>query len=358
MPASSSPTRWSASPSGPAAATSPCRVTSGVSPITSTAATSARRAALGRAELLAELLPSPGWRHSTLVRRTTLLALAGSRRAATASMNEALRSARAPSSSSGCSASSSATGSCSLELFGGPRSEGGGALPSVLGPRPRGAGSVPRGSQGPRRPRGRRRGAGRRDGAALRPRARAGAATRRSASTCSACSATRRPIRCHVDGRPCLRPPSCRTPACSTPAVASTPDCRSTTFSVASPPSPATSRPPSVTRRTPWRWPARCRRRRCSCTASIISATRSPCWATTLPTLAGPRPRPWPRPSASSGPVGVPAPTARDDGGRGGDDASRRHRLGGHVADRSGPARPTAPASDSSPGCCRHPVSR
>ncbi len=46
--------------------------------------------ALGRAELLAELLPSPGWRHSTMVRRTTLLALAGSRRAATVSMTEAL----------------------------------------------------------------------------------------------------------------------------------------------------------------------------------------------------------------------------------------------------------------------------
>ncbi len=47
--------------------------------------------ALSRAELLAELLPSPGWRHSTLVRRTTLLALSGSRTAATASMSEAVR---------------------------------------------------------------------------------------------------------------------------------------------------------------------------------------------------------------------------------------------------------------------------
>ena len=90
--------------------------------------------------------------------------------------------------------------------------------------------------------------------------------------------------------------------------------------------------------RTPWRWPARCRRHRCSCTASIISATRSPCRATTLPTLTGTRPRPWRRPSASSGPAGVPAPTARDDGGRAATMRRDGHRLGGHVAHRRGPA--------------------
>lgn len=47
--------------------------------------------ALGRAEVLAALLPSPGWRHTTLVQRTTLLALSGSREAAVASMEEAVR---------------------------------------------------------------------------------------------------------------------------------------------------------------------------------------------------------------------------------------------------------------------------
>jgi tetratricopeptide (TPR) repeat protein len=47
--------------------------------------------ALGRAEVLAALLPSPGWRHTTLIQRTTLLALSGSREAAVASMEEAVR---------------------------------------------------------------------------------------------------------------------------------------------------------------------------------------------------------------------------------------------------------------------------
>ena len=47
--------------------------------------------ALGRAEVLAALLPSPSWRHTTLVQRTTLLALSGSREAATSSMEEAVR---------------------------------------------------------------------------------------------------------------------------------------------------------------------------------------------------------------------------------------------------------------------------
>ena len=46
---------------------------------------------LGRAEVLAALLPSPSWRHTTLVQRTTLLALSGSLDAATASMEEAVR---------------------------------------------------------------------------------------------------------------------------------------------------------------------------------------------------------------------------------------------------------------------------
>ncbi len=46
---------------------------------------------LSRAELLAELLPGPGWRQRTLVQRTTLLALSGSRAAATESMYEAAR---------------------------------------------------------------------------------------------------------------------------------------------------------------------------------------------------------------------------------------------------------------------------
>ena len=47
--------------------------------------------ALGRAEVLAALLPSPAWRHTTLVQRTTLLALSGSRATATSSMEEAVR---------------------------------------------------------------------------------------------------------------------------------------------------------------------------------------------------------------------------------------------------------------------------
>lgn len=47
--------------------------------------------ALARAEVLAALLPSPGWRHTTLVQRTTLLALSGSREAAVAAMEEAVR---------------------------------------------------------------------------------------------------------------------------------------------------------------------------------------------------------------------------------------------------------------------------
>ena len=46
---------------------------------------------LGRAEVLAALLPSLAWRHTTLVLRTTLLALSGSREAATAAMEEAVR---------------------------------------------------------------------------------------------------------------------------------------------------------------------------------------------------------------------------------------------------------------------------
>jgi hypothetical protein len=46
---------------------------------------------LGHAEVLAALLPSPGWRQSTLVQRTTLLALNGSRSAAAASMYETVR---------------------------------------------------------------------------------------------------------------------------------------------------------------------------------------------------------------------------------------------------------------------------
>ena len=46
---------------------------------------------LGRAEVLAALQPSPWWRYSTLLQRTTLLALSGSRAAATASMYEAVR---------------------------------------------------------------------------------------------------------------------------------------------------------------------------------------------------------------------------------------------------------------------------
>ena len=46
---------------------------------------------LGRAEVLAALLPAPSWRHLTLLQRTTLLALSGSHSAATASMYEAVR---------------------------------------------------------------------------------------------------------------------------------------------------------------------------------------------------------------------------------------------------------------------------
>jgi hypothetical protein len=46
---------------------------------------------LGRAEVLAALLPSAVWRQSTLVQRTTLLALSGSRAAAVASMQETVR---------------------------------------------------------------------------------------------------------------------------------------------------------------------------------------------------------------------------------------------------------------------------
>jgi tetratricopeptide (TPR) repeat protein len=44
---------------------------------------------LGRAEVLAALLPSAAWRQSTLVQRTTLLAVSGNRSAATAAMYEA-----------------------------------------------------------------------------------------------------------------------------------------------------------------------------------------------------------------------------------------------------------------------------
>ena len=47
--------------------------------------------ALGHAELIAGLLPSPGWRYSTLIRRTTLLAVSGDRAGATVSMTEAAR---------------------------------------------------------------------------------------------------------------------------------------------------------------------------------------------------------------------------------------------------------------------------
>jgi tetratricopeptide (TPR) repeat protein len=57
-------------------------------------ALAAASAALERAELLAELLPSPGWRHSTLVRRTTLLALTGDRPAAMAAITQAVRIGR------------------------------------------------------------------------------------------------------------------------------------------------------------------------------------------------------------------------------------------------------------------------
>ena len=52
--------------------------------------------AMERAELLAGLLPSPGWRHRALVRRTTLLALVGSRQAAMASMDEAVQIGTGP----------------------------------------------------------------------------------------------------------------------------------------------------------------------------------------------------------------------------------------------------------------------
>jgi len=46
---------------------------------------------LGRAEVLAALLPSPWWRYSALLQRTTLHALSGSRPAAMASMNDAIQ---------------------------------------------------------------------------------------------------------------------------------------------------------------------------------------------------------------------------------------------------------------------------
>jgi hypothetical protein len=46
---------------------------------------------LGRAEVLAAVLPSPAWRQTTLISRTTLLALRGSRSAAEAAMYEAVR---------------------------------------------------------------------------------------------------------------------------------------------------------------------------------------------------------------------------------------------------------------------------
>lgn len=46
---------------------------------------------LGRAEVLAAVLPSPAWRHTTLVSRTTLLALSGGRAAAVVAMKEAAR---------------------------------------------------------------------------------------------------------------------------------------------------------------------------------------------------------------------------------------------------------------------------
>jgi len=52
--------------------------------------------AIERAELLARLLPSPGWRHRALVRRTTLLAVVGSRQAAMASMDEAVQIGAGP----------------------------------------------------------------------------------------------------------------------------------------------------------------------------------------------------------------------------------------------------------------------
>ena len=59
---------------------------------------------LGSAEVLAALLPSAAWRQTTLVQRTTLLALSGNRSAATASMYEAARSS-APATSSRSSSS-------------------------------------------------------------------------------------------------------------------------------------------------------------------------------------------------------------------------------------------------------------
>jgi len=46
---------------------------------------------LGRAEVLAALQPSPWWRYSTLLQRTTILALSGSRSAAAASMDQAVQ---------------------------------------------------------------------------------------------------------------------------------------------------------------------------------------------------------------------------------------------------------------------------
>ncbi len=47
--------------------------------------------ALGRAEVLAALQPSPWWSYSTLLQRTTILALSGSRSAAAASMEQAVQ---------------------------------------------------------------------------------------------------------------------------------------------------------------------------------------------------------------------------------------------------------------------------
>jgi len=47
--------------------------------------------ALGRAEVLAALQPSPWWRYSTMLQRTTILALSGSRSAAAASMEQAVQ---------------------------------------------------------------------------------------------------------------------------------------------------------------------------------------------------------------------------------------------------------------------------
>lgn len=75
--------------------------------------------ALERAELLAGLLPSPGWRQRTLVQRTTLLAVSGDRAAATAAMEQAVRAGRGhiePLVLSGCEVLHRAM---LLELYGG-----------------------------------------------------------------------------------------------------------------------------------------------------------------------------------------------------------------------------------------------